>query len=120
MIVNTSFRAYYTQQSPNSKPRYRNENPVTMIETIREAQTRTLEQMRTAHEQVIEFNERIADTVTSALPDFQSPFGEYLPKPTELVNTYFDFLSGVQQANAEFASRLVKAWDRSEAAVAAK
>ena len=91
-----------------------------MIETIREAQTRTLEQMRTAHEQVIEFNERIADTVTSALPDFQSPFGEYLPKPTELVNTYFEFLSGVQQANAEFASRLVKAWDRSEAAVAAK
>ncbi len=89
---------------------------MTMIDTIREAQNRSLEQIRTTQEQIIEFNERIADTFTSAMPDFQSPFAEYLPKPTELVGTYFDFLNSMQQANAEFASRIVKAWDRAEVA----
>lgn len=82
-----------------------------MIDTIRESQTRSLEQIRTSQEQIVEFNERIADTMLGAMPEWQSPFSEYLPKPADMVSTYWDFVSELQKANAEFSMRLVKAWD---------
>lgn len=120
MLAIALLGAYYTQQSPSWLPLriQTKENIMTMLDTIREAQTRSIEQMRTAQEQIIEFNERIADTVTGALPDFQSPFAAYLPKSTDLISTYFEFLNNLNQANAEFASRMVKAWDRDLATAA--
>lgn len=87
---------------------------MTMIETIREAQARSIEQIRTAQEQVVEFNERIADTMLGVMPDFRSPFAAYLPKPTEVVGAYYDFVGDLQKANADFALRLAKAWETAE------
>lgn len=87
---------------------------MTMIDSIREAQTRSLEQIRTAQEQVVEFNERIADTMLGVMPDVQSPFSEYLPKPTEVVSAYYDFVGDLQKANADFAMRMAKAWETND------
>lgn len=91
---------------------------MTMIDTIREAQARSLEQIRTAQEQVVEFNERIADTMLGAMPDVRSPFAAYLPKPTEMVSAYYEFVGDLQKANADFAMRLAQAWETDEPAQA--
>jgi hypothetical protein len=91
---------------------------MTMIETAREMQTRYIDGMKSAQEQIVSYNERIADTVVGAMPSWQSPFSEYLPKPAEMVETYYGFLGELYEANKEFASRIVKAWERSEDAAA--
>jgi hypothetical protein len=111
-----------TPQGPDGEaPLNLSENPMAVIDSVKEAQTRSLEQMKTVQEQVISFNERIADTVLGSMPDFQSPFGEYLPKPTEVVETYFSFMNQMHEANREFASRLANVWERAdEAAPSAK
>ena len=85
-----------------------------VMDTVKEAQDRSLETVKTVQEQVISFNERIADTVLGALPNYQSPFGEYLPKPAEVVDTYYAFVGEVYEANKEFAARIVQAWERPE------
>ncbi len=84
---------------------------MTMLDSIREVQTRSLDQMRSTQEQIVSYNERIADTVTGSLPDFQSPFAQYLPSPTEMVSTYFTFIGEVHEANLDFATRIASAWD---------
>ncbi|MFV0523307.1 MAG: hypothetical protein ACK5RL_02285 [Acidimicrobiales bacterium] len=85
---------------------------MTMLDTIREAQTRSIEQIKTAQEQVISYNERIADTIVGALPAVEAPFGEYLPTPAEMVDAYFSFVGELYAANREFATRMVTAWDK--------
>jgi hypothetical protein len=89
---------------------------MTMLDTVREMQARYLEGMKSAQEQLVTYNERIAGTVVASMPDWQSPFSEYLPKPTELVDTYFGYLGDLYEANRDFATQIAKAWDRSEAA----
>lgn len=90
-----------------------------VIDSVKEAQTRSLEQIKTVQEQVISFNERVADTVLGAMPDFQSPFGEYLPKPAEVVETYFAFMGQMHEANKDFASRIATIWERADEAAPA-
>lgn len=87
---------------------------MTMIDTVREMQTRYIDGVKTAQEQIVSYNERIADTVSGAMPDWQSPFSEYLPKPAELVDTYYSVVGELYEANKEFATRIVHAWDRTE------
>ncbi len=86
-----------------------------VLDSVKEAQTRSLESMKTAQEQMISFNERIADTVLGALPNYESPFGDYLPKPAEMVESYFGFMNQLHEANRDFATRLVGIWERDEA-----
>ena len=86
-----------------------------VLDSVKEAQTRSLESMKTVQEQVISFNERIADTVLGAMPNYESPFGDYLPKPTEMVESYFGFMNQLHEANRDFATRLVGIWERDEA-----
>jgi hypothetical protein len=87
---------------------------MTMLDSVREMQTRYLDTVKSTQEQLVSYNERIADTVVGALPDWQSPFSEYLPKPTEVVDTYFGYLGDLYEANKDFATRIAKAWDRAE------
>ena len=87
---------------------------MTMLDTVREMQTRYLDGVKTAQEQIVSYNERIADSVSGALPEWQSPFSEYLPKPAELVESYYTYVGELYEANREFATRIVQAWDRSE------
>ncbi|MFV0258231.1 MAG: hypothetical protein ACK5PP_07270 [Acidimicrobiales bacterium] len=88
---------------------------MTMLDTIREAQTRSIEQIKTAQEQVISYNERIADTIVGAMPAFEAPFGEYLPTPAEVVDAYYSFVGELYAANRDFATRMVTAWDNKPA-----
>ena len=85
-----------------------------VMDTVKEAQDRSLETVKTVQEQVISFNERIADTVLGALPNYQSPFGEYLPKPADVVENYFAFMGQMHEANKDFASRVASIWERAE------
>ena len=87
---------------------------MTMLDSVREMQTRYIESVKTTQEQLVSYNERIADTVSGSLPDWQSPLSEYLPKPTELVETYYGYLGDLYEANRDFATRIAKAWDRPE------
>jgi hypothetical protein len=87
---------------------------MTMIETARDLQTRYLDGVKSAQEQIVSYNERIADTVVGALPEWQTPFAEYLPKPAEVVDTYYAFVGEIYEANKEFAARIVQAWERPE------
>lgn len=87
---------------------------MTMIDTVREIQTRYIEGIKSAQEQIVSYNERIADTVSGAMPEFQSPLSEYLPKPAELVDSYYTYVGELYEANKEFATRIVTAWERSE------
>ncbi|MEM9561385.1 MAG: hypothetical protein AAGA93_02130 [Actinomycetota bacterium] len=93
---------------------------MTMIETAKDLQARYLDGVKTAQEQIVSYNERIADTVSGALPEFQTPLAEYLPSPAEVVETYYAFVGEMYEANKEFASRMVAAWERTEDAPAAK
>ena len=70
-----------------------------VMDSVKEAQTRGLEQMKTVQEQVISFNERIAD---------------YLPKPAEVIDSYFAFMGQMHEANKDFANRLASIWERAE------
>lgn len=88
---------------------------MTMIDTVREMQTRSLEGMKTAQEQFVSYNERMADTVTGALPAMESPFAQYLPKPAEMVEAYYSYVGEIFEANKDFAGRIVAAWDSPEA-----
>lgn len=83
---------------------------MTMIDTAREMQTRYLDGVKTAQEQIVSYNERIADTVAGALPDWRSPFAEFLPKPAEMVDAYYTFVGELYEANREFTTRIVQAW----------
>lgn len=87
---------------------------MTMIDTVRDMQTRYIDGVKTAQEQIVSYNERIADTVSGAMPDWQSPLAEYLPKPAELVDSYYTYLGELYEANKEFATRIVTAWERTE------
>lgn len=95
---------------------------MTVTDSIREIQTRSLDQMKTAQEQIVSYNERIADTVLSSLPEWQSPLAEYLPSPSEMVKSYYSFLGELHEANFDFATRLATAWEKpgEEPAPAAK
>ena len=84
---------------------------MTMLDTIRDVQTRSLDQVRSTQEQVASYNERVAGTVTGALPNFRPPFARYLPSPTEMVKTYFSFVGELHQANLDFATRITSAWE---------
>lgn len=85
-----------------------------VMDSVQEAQTRSIEQIKTMQEQVISFNERIADTVLGAMPNYESPFADYLPKPAEVVESYFAFMAQMHEANKDFASRLAGIWERTE------
>ena len=85
-----------------------------VMDSVKEAQTRGLEQMKTVQEQVISFNERIADTVLGALPNYESPFADYFPKPAEVIDSYFAFMGQMHEANKDFANRLASIWERAE------
>ena len=87
---------------------------MTMTDSIREIQTRSLDQMKSAQEQIVSYNERIADTVVGALPDWQPPFTEYLPSPTEVVKSYYSFIGELHQANLDFATRITSAWEQGD------
>ncbi|MGF1598661.1 MAG: hypothetical protein ACFCVK_17325 [Acidimicrobiales bacterium] len=87
---------------------------MTMIDSIREMQTRSLDGMKSAQEQLVSYNERMADTVLGAMPDWDSPFSQYLPKPSEMVDAYYTFLGELYEANKEFASRVAAAWEKPE------
>ncbi len=87
---------------------------MTMIDTARDIQTRYLDGVKSAQEQIVSYNERIADSIVGSLPEWQSPFSDYLPKPAEVVETYYTFVGEVYEANKEFASRIVQAWERPE------
>lgn len=88
---------------------------MTMLDNVREYRTRYIDGLKSAQDQVVSYNERIADTVTSAMPDVQAPFADRLPKPTEVVDTYFSYLGDLMEANKDFATRMAKAWDKTEA-----
>ncbi|MDE0135936.1 MAG: hypothetical protein OXH86_05880 [Acidimicrobiaceae bacterium] len=83
-----------------------------VLDSIRDMQDRTLEQMKTAQEQFVSMNERVAEAWLSAVPAASSPFAEYLPKPTEMIDTYFSFWSQVHEANKDCAARIAAAWER--------
>lgn len=85
---------------------------MTMIDTAREMQTRYLEGVKTAQEQIVSYNERIADSIAGTVP--ASPFAEYLPKPAEVVETYYAFVGELYEANKEFATKIVGAWDKAD------
>lgn len=89
---------------------------MTMLDSVREMQTRYVEGVKSTQEQLVSYNERIADTVAGAMPDWQSPFSEYLPTPTEMVETYFGYVGDLYEANRDFATRIARAWDRAEGA----
>ncbi|MFT7646269.1 MAG: hypothetical protein ACI8Y4_001003 [Candidatus Poriferisodalaceae bacterium] len=91
-----------------------------VMDSVKEAQTRCIDQMKTVQEQVLSFNERIADTVLGAMPNIESPFASYLPKPAEMVENYFAFMGQMHEANKEFASRIASTWERNEAPAAPK
>ncbi len=83
-----------------------------VLDSIREVQDRTLEQMKTAQEQFVSMNERVAEAWLAAVPAVAGPFAEYLPKPTEMIDTYFGFLGRVHEANKDCAARIAAAWER--------
>lgn len=83
-----------------------------VMDTVKDAQTRSIDTVKTVQEQVISFNERIADTVLGAVPSFEAPFAEYMPKPAEVVENYFSFMQSMHEANREFATRMVGIWNR--------
>lgn len=81
-----------------------------LVDTIREARTRSLGQVRSAREHVLAYNERVAGTVVGALPHIDR--SERVPSPTELLDAYFSFVDRVQGSNRTFARRMISAWDR--------
>ena len=85
-----------------------------MIDSIREIQTRSLEQMKNTQEQIVSYNERIADTVTGTLPSWQLPFAQHLPKPTEIIEAYRSFLGELSDANLDFAGKIAGAWENGD------
>lgn len=87
---------------------------MTMLDSIREIQTRSLDQMKSAQEQIASYNERVADTVVNALPDWQPPFSEHLPSPSEVVKSYYSFLDELHQTNFDFATRIANAWEQAD------
>ena len=93
---------------------------MTMLDSVREMQTRSLEGMKSAQEQFVSYNERVADTIVGSLPEWQAPFSQYLPKPTEVVDAYYSYLNELHETNKDFAARIASAWERPEQAEATK
>ncbi len=85
---------------------------MTILDTVKEAQVRSLDTVKSVQEQVASLNERVAETVLETVPSFDAPFAEYLPKPAEVVENYFSFMNMVHEANRDFATRLVAIWNR--------
>ncbi|MEM7338764.1 MAG: hypothetical protein AAF467_08955 [Actinomycetota bacterium] len=84
----------------------------TFFDTIREAQHRGLDQMKAAQEQLANYNEQFASTVVEAMPEFPTPFSEYLPRPVEMAESYYAFASEIQEANRQFVLKMLAPWDR--------
>ncbi len=83
-----------------------------MNEQIVEMQEKGIEQVKAMQDQIADFHDRVADSVVSAMPEVPTPFAEYLPKPKEVVENYFNFVGEIRTANREFVERVVGAWDR--------
>ena len=87
----------------------------TVMDSVREMQSRSLDAMKTAQEQLISFNERLADTMIGAMPNQASlPFAQSLPKPTEMVDAYYSYLGELYEANKDFATQVASAWEPSD------
>ena len=87
---------------------------MTMIDSIRQLQTQYIEGMRSAQEQFVSYNERVADTISGSVPNWSPPFADYLPKPTEVVDAYYSFVGELHETNRDFATRVAQAWARPE------
>jgi hypothetical protein len=83
-----------------------------LTDQVKDLQNQSIEQVKAAQTRVVEINERIADSLTSAIPPVPNPLAEYLPKPAAVVSGYFDFMSELHAANREFFENLLKAWER--------
>lgn len=84
---------------------------MSMLDSMRDMQTQSIERVRSTQEQIISFNERIAETVLAVTPNMQSPFDRYVPRPSEMVDAYFGYLGQLHEVNKDFATRLAAAWD---------
>jgi len=89
-----------------------------VIDTIREAQDRSIEELTNAQERLAELNERVAEGISGIVPRFENPFAEYLPSPSQVVESYFDFVGKLYEANKSFSQRVAAAWERPEGSTA--
>ncbi len=88
----------------------------TVLSTIQDLQTRSLEQLRSTQEQVLSYNEQLAETVVGAMPsmgDLPTPLAS-LPTPVEMAETYFSFVSDLYEANKDFTLRFLAPWQSAD------
>jgi len=81
-----------------------------MNQQLVEMQRQTIEQMKTAQDQIVEMNERVAESMMGMVPEMPAPFAEYMPQPTEMVSNYFDFMGELRTANRAFVESMMAAW----------
>ena len=95
---------------------------MTFIDTIQDVQTRSIEQLKSAQEQILGYNEQLASTLTEAMPEVPELPGPLanMPRPTELVESYYSFLGSLYEANKEFTLRMLAPWDKAEPEAKAK
>lgn len=90
---------------------------MTLIDTFQDVQTRTMDQLKSAQEQFLGYNEQLAGTVTDSMPEIPELPGPLanLPRPTEIVESYYGFLGELYEANKEFTLRMLAPWDKADA-----
>lgn len=90
---------------------------MTLIDTFQDVQTRSLEQLKSAQDQFLGYNEQLAGTISEAMPEIPELPGPLanLPRPTEIAESYFGFLGELYEANKEFTLRLLAPWDNADA-----
>ncbi len=89
----------------------------TILSTMQDVQTKSIEQLRSAQEQVLTYNEQLAEQVTDAMPSMPAiPVIENIPGPVEVTENFFGFWNDLFEANKDFTLRLLAPWNKADAA----
>lgn len=95
---------------------------MTVAEKMTETQERMLTGMGEAQGRMLEMNQRMAETVVGLMPKNEMfkmaslPGMDDMPRPAELVDSYFDFAAKMADANRSFYKEMVSIWAPKEAA----
>jgi len=89
----------------------------TILSTVQDVQSKSIEQLRSAQEQVLSYNEQLATTVVDAMPAVPSiPGVDNMPSPVEVTENLFAFWNDLFEANKEFTLGLLAPWNKADEA----
>ena len=82
---------------------------MSILDSISTAEDQAIDGVKQAQDVALKVTKTLVDSVAGYVPDYDLPFGERLPKATQVVDNLFDFLGELLKVNRAFAHQVIDA-----------